>query len=142
MKKNALFESCLARVPDSVRNEVGLTVDIANRIDDLLKEKRMTQRELAVKMGKKESEVSRWLTGRHGFTVSTLAKISAVLGEPIIEVKKSKARYVYVSPRPFSRSGCVQDASYRSLGTTMYSNRLLLGVQSNYGRTEQCVYTD
>lgn len=37
-------------------------------------------------VGKKESEVSKWLTGTHNFTLKTIAKISAVLGEPIVEV--------------------------------------------------------
>ena len=46
----------------------------------------MTQKELAAKMGKRESEISKWLTGRHNFTTKTLASISLALGEPIINV--------------------------------------------------------
>ena len=84
MKKNPLFEQCLANVSPEVREEVRLNIDIANRIYDLLKAKKMTQREFAALMGKRESEISRWLTGSHGFTTTTLAKIAAVLGEPII----------------------------------------------------------
>lgn len=47
MRRDPLFEECLA---------------------DILREKKMTQREFASFMGKKESEISRWLTGSHGFT--------------------------------------------------------------------------
>lgn len=97
MKKNSLFDQCVANVAPEVMEEVSLNVDIANRIYDLLKEKKMTQREFAALMGKRESEISRWLTGSHGFTTTTLAKISAVLGEPIVMVKKDpQVQYVFV----------------------------------------------
>lgn len=97
MKKNSLFDQCVANVAPEVMKEVSLNVDIANRIYDLLKEKKMTQREFAALMGKRESEISRWLTGSHGFTTTTLAKIAAVLGEPIVMVKKdSQVQYVFV----------------------------------------------
>lgn len=86
MKKNPLFEQCLSGVSPEIREEVRLNMDIANRIYDLLKAKKMTQREFATLMGKRESEISRWLTGSHGFTTTSLAKIATVLGEPIIEV--------------------------------------------------------
>lgn len=97
MKKNFLFDQCVANVAPEVMKEVSLNVDIANRIYDLLKEKKMTQREFAALMGKRESEISRWLTGSHGFTTTTLAKIAAVLGEPIVMVKKDpQVQYVFV----------------------------------------------
>lgn len=97
MKKKSLFDQCVANVAPEVMKEVSLNVDIANRIYDLLKEKKMTQREFAALMGKRESEISRWLTGSHGFTTTTLAKIAAVLGEPIVMVKKDpQVQYVFV----------------------------------------------
>ena len=97
MKKNSLFDQCVANVAPEVMEEVSLNVDIANRIYDLLKEKKMTQREFAALMGKRESEISRWLTGSHGFTTTTLAKIAAVLGEPVVMVKKdTQVQYVFV----------------------------------------------
>lgn len=97
MKKNSLFDQCVANVAPEVMKEVSLNVDIANRIYELLKEKKMTQREFAALMGKRESEISRWLTGSHGFTTTTLAKIAAVLGEPIVMVKKDpQVQYVFV----------------------------------------------
>ena len=97
MKRNPLFEKSLERVAPEVREEVRLNIDIANRIYDLLKAKKMTQREFAALMGKRESEISRWLTGSHGFTTTTLAKIAAVLGEPIVEViRHPETKYVFV----------------------------------------------
>lgn len=90
MKNNTLFEQCLANVSPEVKIEVDLNIDIANRIDDLLKTKGMTQRDLAKLMNKRESEISRWLSGDHGYTTKTLAKITAVLKERIISVEGKK----------------------------------------------------
>lgn len=98
MKRDPLFEECLASVPAEIKEEVSLNIDIANRIADILREKKMTQREFAALMGKRESEISRWLTGSHGFTTTTLAKIAAVLGEPIVEVKSRKAPHFILVP--------------------------------------------
>lgn len=91
MKQNPLFEKCVANVVPGVMEEVSLNIDTANRIHDLLKEKNMTQKEFALRMGKRESEISRWLTGSRGFTTTTFSKISAVLGEPIVEVRRQPA---------------------------------------------------
>lgn len=86
MKIDPLFEEYLSKVAPEVRTEVNLNMDIANRIYDLLKERNMTQREFARLMGKRESEISRWLTGSHSFTTTTIAKIANVLNDHIVEV--------------------------------------------------------
>lgn len=115
MKQNPLFEKCVANVAPEVMEEVSINVDIANRIYSLLKKKKMTQREFASLMGKRESEISRWLTGSHGFTTTTLAKISAVLGEPVIEVHKdSEIKYVFVSAREFITPSESYDGTYNN----------------------------
>lgn len=115
MKQNPLFEKCVANVAPEVMEEVSINVDIANRIYSLLKKKKMTQREFASLMGKRESEISRWLTGSHGFTTTTLAKISAVLGEPVIEVHKdSEIKYVFVSAREFITPSESYDGTYKN----------------------------
>ncbi len=123
MKKNPLFEQCLANVSPEVREEVRLNIDIANRIYDLLKAKKMTQREFAALMGKRESEISRWLTGSHGFTTTTLAKIAAVLGEPIIEVnRRPETKYVYVPLNFFVAPSEVRSGNY--VGTKQVSYQM------------------
>lgn len=123
MKKNLLFEKCLQGVSPEVREEVRLNIDIANRIYDLLKAKKMTQREFAALMGKRESEISRWLTGSHGFTTTTLAKIAAVLGEPIVEVKpRPETKYVYVPLNVFVKPSEVRSGNY--VGTRKVSYQM------------------
>ena len=58
------------------------------RTNRIMDEKGMTQKELAQKLGKTETEVSRWLSGTHNLTLSTICKISAALGEEIVIVPK------------------------------------------------------
>lgn len=89
MIQNSLFRECLAAVPEERKAEFELSFAIATRIDEVLKRKGMTQRELAGRLGKRESEVSKWLTGRHNFTTNTIARISLALGAPIINVPTS-----------------------------------------------------
>ena len=86
---NPLFRECLAHVSDKTRAEFNLSFEIADRIDAVLKHKGMSQKDLASKMGKRESEISKWLTGRHNFTTNTLADISLALNEQIINVPKT-----------------------------------------------------
>ena len=115
MKKIPLFEQCVANVAPEVMEEVNLNIDIANRIYDLLKAKNLTQHEFASRMGKRDSEISRWLTGTHGFTTATLAKISAVLGEPIVEVRReSETKYILMTMPSYNSSLGISGNSYTS----------------------------
>ena len=53
---------------------------IAARIGDRLKVLGWTNKNLAEEMSKQPSEVTKWLSGTHNFTVDTLVQISDVLG--------------------------------------------------------------
>ncbi len=63
------------------------SLDIVDRIHEILEQEGKTQKDLALALGKTESEVSKWLTGQHNFTIKTIAKIEAVLDKKIIEVE-------------------------------------------------------
>jgi len=80
------FQECLSRVPNDLKQELDLSFAIADKIDSILKEKGITQKELAHATGKTEVEVSRWLCGTHNFTLRTIAKISNALGASIVNV--------------------------------------------------------
>lgn len=84
--KKEWFESKVAQVSPEIMTEVQLSAGIIARIDRILKEKNMTQRDLAKKLGKNEAVVSRWITGFPNFTLRTLSEISAALGEPLIKL--------------------------------------------------------
>ena len=82
------FNEKMAAVSPAVLSEVQLSADIIARIDALLKEKNMTQRELARKLGRSEAVVSRWTTGFPNLTLKSIAEISTALGAPLVQVTK------------------------------------------------------
>ncbi len=86
MIKNDLFRQCLAAVPAEQKAEFELSYGIAERIGEILKLKGLTQKEFAGQLNKRESEISKWLTGRHNFTMQTIAKIETALGCKLIDV--------------------------------------------------------
>lgn len=87
MKTTAqLFDECLASVSNDVKMELDMSFAIADKIDMILREKNISQKQLAKKMGKTEAEISRWLGGTHNFTLRTIAKISDALGVRLLTI--------------------------------------------------------
>ncbi|GEM_PF-687984 len=74
----------LSKVPSFIKYDVGYSFDTAKVLHDVLKEKGWTQAEFANRLGKRESEVSKWLSGVHNFTTRTFAKISETIGEDFL----------------------------------------------------------
>ena len=70
--------------PDADRIFMRHYSDITLRIIRLMQQKGYTQKMLAERMNKRPSEINKWLTRNHNLTLRTLAKLEAVLGEPII----------------------------------------------------------
>lgn len=65
-----------------------ITAEMSSYINALLKEKEMTQKQLAEKMEVKPSVVSRLLQGSQNTTLKTLAAVEAALGEDIVLTPK------------------------------------------------------
>ena len=81
-----LFRQVVDETPAELKTQLRFSDSIAEKLDKLLKERGMSQRDLAKNTGKTEAEVSRWLGGTHNFTLRTLAKISTALGEDLITI--------------------------------------------------------
>ena len=82
------FQKVLDETPQDIKMQVDWSYDIADRIDARLHKLGMSQKEFARRLGTSEAAVSKWVGGGHNFTLSTLARISAALGEPIISVAR------------------------------------------------------
>ena len=48
--------------------------------------KRMKQKDLALKLGRSEAEISKWMRGTHNFTIDTLVSTEDALEAPIVQV--------------------------------------------------------
>ncbi len=68
------------------RTEARLSFEISNRIDALMTERGLSKKQFADALGRRPSEITRWLSGEHNFTVATLAMLSTFFGQPIIHV--------------------------------------------------------
>ena len=88
MRTNRIMDEIRSTITPEMKLQMEMSVAIANRIYEILEAKGMTQKELAQKLGKTETEVSRWLSVTHNLTLSTICKISAALGEEIVIVPK------------------------------------------------------
>lgn len=75
--------------PPEVNRQVDLSFQISNRVYELLEQKNMSQKDLAKRLGKTETEVSRWLSGTHNLTLATIAKLSVALDDDIIQTTRS-----------------------------------------------------
>ena len=80
------FDEILGKVPDELQQEVNLSFNISDRIDFLMKERGLTKKQFAEALGRRPSEITKWLSGQHNFTIATLAMISTFFGKPIITV--------------------------------------------------------
>lgn len=69
------------------------SMDILDRIHLLMQEKNINQKELAEILGKKESEVSKWINGVQNFTIKTISKLEAALETEILVVKKPEMKF-------------------------------------------------
>lgn len=88
MKRNNRLEKRRRKISKDVNLFVNQSFDIVDRIHEILAKQGKEQKDLAKALGKKESEISKWMSGTHNFTIKTIAKIEAVLNEPIIHVSK------------------------------------------------------
>jgi DNA-binding Xre family transcriptional regulator len=84
--KQEWFKERIASISPEIMAEMQLSAEIIARIDTILKEKKMSQRDLARKLGKSEAVVSRWTTGFPNLTLRSIAQLSIALGEPLISV--------------------------------------------------------
>lgn len=96
---SAIFDSI--KVTGEVKRFVDHSFDIVDQIFEILERQGKNQKDLADLLGKKESEISKWMQGTHNFTIKSIAKIEDALGETIIltprkAVKKTQFIPVFV----------------------------------------------
>jgi len=63
---------------------------VASIIADALTAKGMEKKQFAQKVGRKPSEITKWLSGTHNFTLYTLTDIEQVLNIKLVIHKRKK----------------------------------------------------
>lgn len=87
--KDSLHE-LIYEIPEELQIRTKLSVLIANKIESLMKEAGYSKKQFADRLGRRPSEVTKWLSGEHNFTIATLSMLSAFFGKPIINVPSSE----------------------------------------------------
>ena len=81
-----MYRNMVVSVPADSKVEVDLSFAISDRIDFLMHEKGLSKKQFADALGRRPSEITKWLSGQHNFTIATLAMLSSFFGQPIITV--------------------------------------------------------
>ena len=91
MKRNKLLETRRKEIPNEIADFVNKSFEIVDRIHEILEAKGLEQKDLAKLLGKNESEISKWMTGTHNFTIKTITKIENVLDASILKIEDKKS---------------------------------------------------
>jgi len=73
----------LDKESNPIFDKVAAKMRTAARIADAMQTVGLSKSQFARKMGKSPSEITKWLSGTHNFTIDSLQEISAVLGVEI-----------------------------------------------------------
>ena len=112
-----LFDELYAKIPEEDKRMSSHSYAIAAHINEILTRKGWNKTDFAHAMGKTNAEISKWMSGQHNFTISTIAKIESILGEDIISVKK------YRRPVSGYNSMPIEKRRYLSEGKTKYGKK-------------------
>lgn len=82
--KSKVVERLKAKILPENQIFVKKNLEISEQVNALLKEKNWSQKELAIRLRKSESEVSKLLSGLHNLTLKSISKLEAELGSDII----------------------------------------------------------
>lgn len=90
--KSKIAERILSETPKEVQIYAKHYSDLLVRISELLKDKGISQKGLADKLDKQPSEISKWLSGDHNFTLKSIAKLEAELDETLLIIPSSNSK--------------------------------------------------
>lgn len=81
------LEEILGPIPTDIQSEADLSFAISDRIEELMKAKGFSKKQFADALGRRPSEITKWLSGQHNFTISTLSMLGSFFGQPIVRVR-------------------------------------------------------
>jgi ribosome-binding protein aMBF1 (putative translation factor) len=89
----ALLDNLLAEITPEEQARTDRKMRITSIIADAITAKGMAKKQFAQKVGRKPSEITKWLSGTHNFTLDTLTDIEQVLNiKLIIDKRKTQVQ--------------------------------------------------
>lgn len=85
-----LISGLLSEITPEEQEKTNKRMLLAARIDKAREKKGWSKKELAAQLGKRPSEISKWLSGTHNFTTDTLFDLERIL----------EARFIHIGEKP------------------------------------------
>jgi len=102
MRSSKIIQELRSKITPENERFISKNLDISREVYSILKDKNLTQKDFANKLGKKESEVSKWLSGLHNLTLKSIIKMEMILDtDIIITPQKAKLQYEVIKYVPF-----------------------------------------
>lgn len=110
-----------------VSRHIKRNLAISNRVSYILKEKNITRTAFAEMLGKRPSEITKWLSGTHNLTMKSIDKMEDVLGEKILDVVPNiqptqEKEYVYLGLIKGSLSDAINDYQETKVSTGCFES--------------------
>lgn len=80
------YNEMVASGPADIKAKIDLSFAISDRIDFLMHERGLSKKQFADALGRRPSEITKWLSGQHNFTIATLAMLSSFFQQPTLTV--------------------------------------------------------
>ena len=87
---SSLLKDLLAEITPAEKDRTQTKMVVAARLEDFIKANRWSQNDFAGKVCKAPSEITKWLSGTHNFTIDTLTDIAGVINIPVCELLAPK----------------------------------------------------
>ncbi|MCC6582771.1 MAG: helix-turn-helix transcriptional regulator [Chitinophagales bacterium] len=88
---NPIIKKILEETPQVRKLQIENRMDLSFRIYNLIKSKGYTSSSFAKKMNRNASEISKWTSGTHNFTIDTLTEIACHLGVSLADLTHPEA---------------------------------------------------
>jgi ribosome-binding protein aMBF1 (putative translation factor) len=85
--KKTLLNELLKRITPEEQEKTDKKMILATKVTNAIKAKGLKKSEFADILGKQPSEISKWLSGTHNFTIETLMDIERVLSIQLLDTK-------------------------------------------------------
>lgn len=87
---SALLSGILEEISPEEQEKTDKRMLLAARIDDAIKARNLSKKQLALAMGKQPSEITKWLSGTHNFTIDTLFDLERILKTNLVQTKENR----------------------------------------------------
>lgn len=88
--KSQFVKNMINEIPEDIKLFSSIYTELTLKINEALKSQGLSQKDLAERLEKKPSEVSKWLNGEHNFTLRSLCKLQCELGIELIKIPREE----------------------------------------------------